>query len=473
MTTEPRPAGGLLSVLGLGFGIAGAVGGTIGAGILRTPGLVAAQLGNPGWILAAWIAGGLYALLGALCVAELGASLPRAGGWYVYARRAYGDAVGFSVGWIDWLGHCAGLAWVAVTTADYGRDLWPALPLGERPLALLLLALFALMQLAGVRAAGAGQQLLSLVKAVAFLALVGAFLVLGHGAAAAAPLTAAGADTAGPASALAVVLAMQAVITTYDGWHSPIYFAEEFSDPGRDLPRSLLGGVLAVVLIYVLVNVALLQVLPVEAIAASNLPVADGAALLFGGLGDTLITGLCLVSLLGLINATVMGAPRILYGLSRDGLFARALAAVNPGGTPVPALLATVLCAGLLVLGGSFERLLGIAAFLYVALYATGISALLVLRRREPELGRPFRSWGQPWTALLVIGVSLAFLVGAGLGDRLDSGLALLLAGLGLPLRLGLARLGAAGENGGADASAEESTAEKRTTESSDARRPG
>lgn len=464
MTSEPRPAGGLLSVLGLGFGIAGAVGGTIGAGILRTPGLVAAQLGSPGWILAAWIAGGLYALLGAICVAELGASLPRAGGWYVYARRAYGDAVGFCVGWIDWLGHCAGLAWVAVTTAGYGHDLWPALPLGERPLALLLLALFALVQLAGVRAAGAGQQLLSLVKAVAFLALVGAFLVLGHGAAGSGAGVEVGTEVAGPASALAVVLALQAVITTYDGWHSPIYFAEEFSDPGRDLPRSLLGGVLAVVLIYVLVNVALLQVLPPERIAASSLPVAEAAALLFGGLSTTLITGLCLVSLLGLINAAVMGAPRILYGLSRDGLFAPALAGVNPGGTPVPALLATVLCTGLLVLGGSFERLLGIAAFLYVALYATGISALLVLRRREPELARPFRAWGQPWNALLVIGVSLAFLVAAGLGDRLDSGLALLLAGVGLPLRLGLARLGAAGENGGADASAEEST---------DARRPG
>jgi APA family basic amino acid/polyamine antiporter len=451
MTSTPRPAGGLLSVLGVGFGIAGAVGGTIGAGILRTPGLVAAQLGSPGWILAAWIAGGLYALLGAVCVAELGASLPRAGGWYVYARRAYGDAVGFCVGWIDWLGHCAGLAWVAVTTAGYSHELWPALPLGERPLALLLLALFALVQLAGVRAAGAGQQLLSLVKAVAFLALVGAFLLLGHGAAAplaGAPAAGAGVAAAGPASALAVVLALQAVITTYDGWHSPIYFAEEFSEPGRDLPRSLLGGVLAVVLIYVLVNVALLQVLPPERIAASSLPVADAAALLFGGLSDTLITGLCLVSLLGLINAAVMGAPRILYGLSRDGLFAPVLAGVNPGGTPVPALLATTLCTGLLVLAGSFERLLGIAAFLYVALYATGISALLVLRRREPDLARPFRSWGQPWNALLVIGVSLAFLVAAGIGDRLDSGLALLLAGVGLPLRLGVARLGAAGENG-------------------------
>ena len=119
------PKGRLLNILGVGFGLAGAVGGTIGAGILRTPGLVAAQLPSAELVLAAWLAGGLYALLGAVCIAELAAALPKAGGWYVYAERAFGKRVGFLVGWTDWLAHCIGLAWVATTVGEYGQVLLP------------------------------------------------------------------------------------------------------------------------------------------------------------------------------------------------------------------------------------------------------------------------------------------------------------------------------------------------------------
>jgi APA family basic amino acid/polyamine antiporter len=120
-----QPPGRLLNILGVGFGLAGAVGGTIGAGILRTPGLVAAQLPSVPLVLAAWLAGGLYALVGAMCIAELAAALPRAGGWYVYAERAFGRRAGLLVGWADWLAHCIGLAWVATTVGEYGQGLLP------------------------------------------------------------------------------------------------------------------------------------------------------------------------------------------------------------------------------------------------------------------------------------------------------------------------------------------------------------
>ena len=163
MSSDPEaaavPPGRLLNVLGVTFGIAGAVGGTIGAGILRTPGLVAAQMGSGAWVVAAWLAGGLYALLGAVAAAELGASLPLAGGWYVYARRCFGDAAGFSVGWMDWIGHCTGIAWVAVTVGEYAVFLLPGLEGHGKLVGLAVLLLFTLIQLLGVEAGSGSQKL--------------------------------------------------------------------------------------------------------------------------------------------------------------------------------------------------------------------------------------------------------------------------------------------------------------------------
>ena len=431
------PKGRLLNILGVGFGLAGAVGGTIGAGILRTPGLVAAQLPSAELVLAAWLAGGLYALLGAVCIAELAAALPKAGGWYVYAERAFGKRVGFLVGWTDWLAHCIGLAWVATTVGEYGQVLLPAAlpqePYVARILALLAIALFSLIQLRGLRAGSASQELLSLAKAVAFLALVAAcFLLPIQAAPPIAPPPPAPMAIAGWRSlSLAVVLALQAVITTYDGWASPVYFAEEFSEPGRDLPRSLIGGVLAVLVLYLLINLALLHVLPIAQLASSSLPAAAAARALAGPLGGLLITALALVSLLGLINTVVMAAPRILFGLSRDGLLPSFVAQVNGGGTPSAALLLTSTAAAALVLAGSFERLLTMGAVLYVSLPLAGIASLVTLRQREPELPRPFLTWGYPVSPLLITAVSLAFLIGSTANDWLSSLAALALVAMG------------------------------------------
>ena len=429
----------LLSILGIGFGLAGAVGGTIGAGILRTPGVVAAQLPTPALVLGAWLAGGVYALLGAICTAELAAALPRTGGWTVYAERAFGRGAGLLVGWTDWLAHCIGLAWVATTAGDYGRALLPAglLPaaaqqLAGRGIALALLLLFTLIQLRGLRAGSASQEWLSLAKAAALLALVaGCFLLP-----AATPLSQPGvaeqaATEGGPwiGALAAAVVALQAVITTYDGWASPVYFAEEFSQPERDLPRSLIGGVLAVSALYLLINAALLHVLPLPLLAGSPLPAALAAEALVGPAGGAVITAVALLALLGLINTVVMAAPRILLGLGRAGLLPPFTTAVNAGGTPSTALLLTSGASALLVLAGSFERLLSLGAVLYVALPLAGVTCLVVLRVREPQLPRPFLCWAYPLPPLLVGAVSLAFLAGMAASEPLLYAAALALGG--------------------------------------------
>jgi APA family basic amino acid/polyamine antiporter len=424
----------LLSVLGVAFGLAGSVGGTIGAGILRTPGLVAAQLATAPLVLAAWLVGGLYALLGAICIAELAASLPRAGGWYVYAEQAFGRRAGWLVGWTDWLAHCIGLAWVATTVGELLMEWIPAqaaAPWEGQVIALTVLVLFSAIQWLGVRAGGASQELLSLMKAVAFLGLAAASFLLPS----AAPEVASSDPTVvlpeGSTLWIGAVLALQAVITTFDGWASPVYFAEEFSEPARDLPRSLIGGVLAVLALYLLINGALLHVLPIQTLSQATLPAADAARRLMGSHGAQLIAAVALVSLLGLINTVVMAAPRILFGLSRDRLMPAVLNQVNQGGTPVAALLLTSGSAAVLVLVGSFDHLLGMGAFLYVGLPLSGIAAQIWLRRHQPELPRPFLSWGYPVTPWVVGAGSVAFLIGAVISDSFDSLLALALVAVG------------------------------------------
>jgi APA family basic amino acid/polyamine antiporter len=322
---------------------------------------------------------------------------------------------------------------------------------------MLVVVVFALIQWRGVRAGSASQELLSLVKTVAFLLLVIACFLLpavapeslavdqsaapaavavAAASGAVAASAAAPAAQASPALLLGAMAALQAVITTYDGWASPIYFAEEFQQPERDLPRSLIGGVLAVLALYLLLNAALLHLLSPAQLASSSLPAADAARLLAGPPGALLITGLALVSLLGLINTVVMAAPRILYGLSRAGIFPAWASQVNPGGTPTNALLLTTITCLALVLIGSFEHLLAMGAFLYVALPLSGIAALVVLRQREPQLARPFRVWAYPLPPLLISAVSLAFLAGELLSSPLDCAIAAGLVLAGYPIEL-------------------------------------
>lgn len=400
----------------MAFGVAVTVGGTIGTGILRTPGMVAGQLQDPWLIVGAWLLGGAYAVVGTLAIVELGAALPAAGGFYVYARRAFGDRIGFVVAWGDWLMQCASLAYIAVSVGDFAVSLAPTLASSAKLLALAPLALFAWIQWLGLRESSWAQQATSLVKGLALLAFVA--VCFAHGPAGQGPA----ATAAVPGSGLPLltlvgaVIAMQSVIVTYDGWYMAIYFTEEDEDPARNLLRSALGGVLATVAIYVLVNLALLRVLSVPQLAASSLPVADAVQAIFGGAGGPVVTALALVSLLGIVHAVLMSGTRIAYAVARDGDFGL-LARVSSSGTPVPALLFTTGASMLLAVAFTFEQMVAISAALVVFVYVSGFLALFVLRRREPDLPRPFRVPGYPWVPAVALVGSLAFLAGNVVGD--------------------------------------------------------
>jgi APA family basic amino acid/polyamine antiporter len=418
---------GLIRVLGVGFGLAVIVGSTIGIGILRTPGLVAAQLSSPLAILAVWVVGGLYTLLGCLCLLELGTMLPQAGGYFVYARRAFGRWTGFAVGFSDWLTYCAVLGYVSIAIGEFAAMLLPAAPV--RVIAVGVLALLTALQLRGVRISGRFQEVTTAVKFVAFLGLVVACFV--YAASRSTPVAAAAA--AAPAASLAgIIVALQSVAITYGGWQSALYFTEENRDPARELPRSMVGGVAAVIVIYFLVNLALLLVLPRAVMAGSTLAAAEAARAIFGGRGGEVITLLSIVSLPPLINAILMIGARILFALSREGfLFARA-ATVNARGTPAVATLATAAVASLLVATGTFQKLVAVASFFLAGNYVVSCLALFVLRRREPDLARPVRAWGYPWSAVLVLAGAVAFLAGMLLGDTRTALLALGLLAAGV-----------------------------------------
>ena len=275
---QSEQKGKLLKILGITFGIAVTLGSMIGLGILRTPGAVAGQLGYVWLILAIWVLGGVYAILGTLAVAELSTSLPTAGGWYVYARRAFGDYGGFVVGWSDWLSTCAAIAFIAITFGEYLPKLFPALSVSVNAVALTTLLLFGLLNWLGLRVGSRIQEVTSFAKAIAFLLLIAAcFIYGGQTPAAAEPAATLNAPAGFAAMFVAVMLSLQAVIFTYDGWYGAIYFAEENRDPGRNLPRAMLFGVVSVMAIYLLVNLAFLYILPLAQFAASDFPAGDAA----------------------------------------------------------------------------------------------------------------------------------------------------------------------------------------------------
>ena len=422
-TTAPLPLGRsrgrLLQILGLGFGLAVGFGETIAAGIVRTPGEIASRLPSAWLFLGVWVIGGLYALLGACQLAELGAMIPRSGGQYNFARRALGDYAGFIVGWSDWISTCGTTAVVAIVIGEYMGVLVPALAGRVVAVALSVTLAFTFLQWRGIRWGSRAQELTSMLKALGFAALVAACFLLGgkSGGASVAALR----PPAGLPLMVALVVGLQAVIYSYDGWDAIIYFCEEVREPGRDIPRSMFGGVLSIMGVYLLVNLALVYVLPIPQIAGQNFALGVAAERIFGVHGDAVVRAVMVLSLLSCINANQLMATRVPFAMSRDGLFPRGAVAVNQGGTPSVALWVSTTVAALFILSGTFERVIALLAFFFVANYALSFISVFVLRRREPEAARPYHAWGYPWTTALVLLGSVVFLAGAVASDTRNS----------------------------------------------------
>jgi APA family basic amino acid/polyamine antiporter len=435
--TEAPSRGRLLQVLGVAFGLAVSIGNTIAAGIVRTPGEIATYLPTPWLFISVWLVGGLYALLGSNSIAELGTAIPKSGGQYVFAHRALGPYAGFIVGWSDWMSTCGTNAAVSIVIGEYSSQLLAGYLPGnleqwEVPIATLVVLGFALLNWRGIRRGSAAQNFTSLLKALIFVAVVAACFIFGKRGTEATTVQAAVAPV-GKALAVAFVLALQAVMYTYDGWTGPIYFSEEVKNPEKSIPRAMFAGALSILGIYALFNLALLYILPLSKIAGEKFAMGAAAQVVFGPAGDTIARSLMVVCLLSGINAYVLMTSRVLFAMSRDGLFSHRATQVNEGGTPTMALaLSTVVALGFLW-SGTFNQVINICAFFFVANYTISFTSVFVLRRREPNLARPFRAWGHPWTTGLVLLASVAYLAGVVLSDPKTSGISVVLLALSFP----------------------------------------
>jgi len=409
----------LLRVLGLSFGLAVTVGNTIGGGILRTPGDIAALLPNPAWFIGIWVVGGLYALLGANALSELGTMLPRSGGQYVFARHAFGSYAGFLVGWVDWISTCASTGAISLVLAESVAAVATLPARTATPIAMSIVVVFTALLVRGTRLGDFAQRVTSLSKALALLALVAAcFAFAGRPHDAPAAVAAPAATTS---AFVAFMLAAQAVIYTYDGWSGPIYFSEELGDSARQIPRSMFYGLLSVATIYLLINAAFITALPTRALAGSPLAAGTVAKALFGPVGESLVRVVVIASLPSAVNACLLMASRVMYSVSRDGLGLSMMTRVNSGGTPVTSLVASGLVSLAFLATGTFETMIAIAAFFFVAAYTLSFIAVFLLRRRAPNAPRPYRAKGHPWTTGFVLLGSLAFLTSAVIADRKNS----------------------------------------------------
>jgi len=386
------------------------VGIMVGAGIFRTPGLVAARLGSPWLTFVAWIVGGALSVLGALVFAELATRHPMAGGKYVYAREAYGRRAGFVIGWVEALGiYCAAIAGVGVVAGEYVARLLGWSDVDPRWVGALLVALVTGLNLIGVAAGRWTQNLVTGAKVLALLAVVGLAAWFGNGAGWSSPAQV----PAGSSLIGAFAVAFQAVIWTYYGYPDAAKIAEEVVDPGRTLPRVLLYGIGCAAVLYVLLNAAFLHVLPLERIAGSTLVAGDLAGVIFGAHGAAVVAAIALLVVLGSLNGNVFVTPRVVFGLARDGLAPSVFERVNAGGTPWTAMLLVGAVSIALAATGTFERLLSWAILLVLVTDAFMVLVLFRLRRAEAEA--PFRVPFYPLLPLAFFALYLALFAGAAL----------------------------------------------------------
>jgi len=384
------------------------VGSTIGSGIFRVPSEVAADVGTVGAIALLWAIGALVALFGALTLAELAVLFPRSGGIYVFLREGYGPLPAFLFGWTELLViRPSALGAIAMLFAEYVQEF---LPMTGTQVRLVAAGAILLLASANIRSVTWGAAVQNASTAAKVLALVGlALLAFALGEFSQGAL--AGPIGLEPRSWGGFGVALIAVMWAYDGWADLTFLAGEVRDPARTLPRALLGGTLAIVAIYLLVNTAYLWVLPLEEMADRPLVAADAARKLIGEGGAGVVAAMVMVSAFGALNGSTMTGPRIFFAMADDGLFFRPVAAVHPRfRTPWVAIaLAALLGIGYVSIR-SFEQLadsfiLGIWPF-----YALAVGAVFLLRRRRPDLERPYRTAGYPLVPLAFLIASLLML---------------------------------------------------------------
>ena len=424
----------------------------IGIGIFVTTGAIAETLPSPGGVLLVWILGGLLALAGALSCAELSASLPYAGGDYIYIREAYGKLLGFLSGWSSFLVTFSGaIAFLAVGFAGFMAFFFPVLGAKEPILSIALphfpinvtvgtifsiavVLLISGLHCLGVRLGTMTQNILTTLKIGSLLAIILLGVFFGRG------------DTAhftplfdwqklGNFSVFAA--AFIPAIFAYSGWNAVIYIAGEVKDPEKNLPRALLWANLIVIALYLAVNVVYIYGVPVTEMKGALRVSEVATTALFGRQTSAWITAIITVSILGALNVVTMIGPRIYYAMARDGVFFKSLTRVHPRfSTPINAIILQAFWSCLLILTNTFGTLFTYVSVIITLFSALTVGSVMVLRWKRPELKRPYKLWGYPLVPIIFIAANLWIVWGSVTQNPRDSLLGVFIVALGIPAYL-------------------------------------
>jgi APA family basic amino acid/polyamine antiporter len=450
--TIDRPADeGLVRAIGLGSAILIVIGSVVGSGIFLTTGGMAAMIPSATLLLTAWVLGGVLSIAGGLTYAEMGAMFPRSGGVYVFLREAYGPLPAFLYGWASLLVIISGsIAAVAVGFAEYLSFFFPALSTSRVVLSVPVpwgtytmsagqlvaagsLVILGAVNYVGVRSGNLVNVVLTIAKVAGLAAIPVMALIAGTVTPSYTPVVPA--EVARPLASFGI--AMIAVLWTYESWYYVTYAAGEIRDPQRNVPRALIIGVLALMTIYVLVNVAYLHSLTIDEMKGVTRIAERASIALLGPIGATLLAVTVVISTFGCNAAGILGGSRVIFAMGRDGVFLPAAGLVHPTyKTPHVALVALTTWSVILTLSGTYEQLFTYVMFASILFSAAAGVAIFRLRAIKPDHPRPYRAWGYPWVpAIFVIG-SAAFVLNTLLERPVESAIGLVLVLIGVPVYL-------------------------------------
>jgi len=432
--------------LGLWSAVAIVVGTVIGSGIFIVPNTMIRNMGTPEMVFVVWVVGGLMSLSGALSYAELSAAMPGAGGEYVYLREAYGPLWSFLYGWTQmWVAKSGSIATLATAFFLYLSNFHPELKetAGRIPVPLIspieisfgqILAMTLILMLGGlnyfgVKIGGGVQVLVTVCKVGLIFAVIVIGLGSGHG-------EVTNFQTSTPVSSAGVAAffaALVAALWAYDGWNNVSMVASEIHNPQRNLPLALIGGTVAVMAIYLLANVAYFYVLPAGEVAKSDLVAADMMRKIMGQAGANGVALAAMISIFAALNGSILTGSRVPYAMAADGLFFKAVAKVHPQfRTPGISILALSAWSAILVLSGGYEQLFTYVIFASWILYGMTTAAVIVLRRKKPDMPRPYHTFGYPVVPIVFVMSALGLVISTLFKSPTESirGLLIVLAGL-------------------------------------------
>ncbi|HEY7284302.1 MAG TPA: amino acid permease [Vicinamibacterales bacterium] len=438
MTTQTTSRERLPRTLGLWSSVALVVGITIGSGIFRSPAGIAQKVPDPTAMLLLWIAGGAITLCGALSLGELAAALPETGGLYAYLREGWGRLPAFLFGWAELvLIRANALGGIAVVFGEYLLRSFSIDPVEHYIAARSLsAAAIAFAAAANIRGANIGAFIVGMATWAKFTALavlaVSAFLLgSSHGATVSNLTTGTGAPLAIGSMGLALV----SILWAYDGWADLSFASGEVKNPQRNLPRAIILGTISIIVIYVVTNLAYLYVNPVERVAQSQLVAADTMLALFGRTGVVLVSMFVMISSFSSLNGSMLASPRVFFAMADDGLFFETIARVHPRyKTPYVAILLAGLLGMALVLSRSFEQLTDTFVLAIWPFYALGVAAIYKLRKRRPDLERPYRAIGYPIVPAIFVGSVIAFVINSLVNEPKSTGITFALILTGIPV---------------------------------------